>query len=205
MVVARGVRDGAGIFERCCYLRSYDESLLDMCTGEDLARLLIERVVDVELALWDMYRRFIEPAGKRVFDRVRRMVAGARICFPSCGAVRPLIEDFSELGVQILDPVQPLAAGMDSAGLKRGFGSRLCFHGGIDLQRAIDREPAEGHACRKRSRAAPDGRGARRSGQPCPRRGRRYGSGLNSSGSSDGACVRWMGPSLLWNSYASAR
>ncbi len=41
-MVARGVRDGAGIFERCCYLRGYDGFLLDMCTGEDLARLLLE-------------------------------------------------------------------------------------------------------------------------------------------------------------------
>jgi uroporphyrinogen decarboxylase len=39
--------------------------------------------------------------------------------------------------VEILNPVQPLADGMDSAALKRDFGDRLCFHGGIDLQKAM--------------------------------------------------------------------
>jgi uroporphyrinogen decarboxylase len=166
-VVAKGVLDGAGIFERCCYLRGYDEFLVDMCTDEPLALALIERVTEVELALWDMYldavgpwvdivqrasdlgtqsslmispelyRRFLVPAEKRVFDLIRKKAPGAKVWFHSCGAVRPLVKDFLGLGVQILNPVQPLAAGMESEGLKRDFGGRLCFHGGIDLQRAM--------------------------------------------------------------------
>lgn len=166
-VVAKGVLDGAGIFERCCYLRGYDEFLVDMCTDEPLALALIQRVTEVELALWDMYldatgpwvdivqrasdlgtqtslmisprlyRRFLVPAEKRVFDLIRRKAPGAAIWFHSCGAVRPLVGDFLDLGVTILNPVQPLAAGMESGGLKRDWGSRLCFHGGIDLQEAM--------------------------------------------------------------------
>jgi uroporphyrinogen decarboxylase len=166
-VVAKGVLDGAGIFERCCYLRSYDDFLVDMCVDEPLARALIDRVTGIEMALWDMYldavgpwvdivqrasdlgtqsslmispelyRRFLVPAEKRVFDLIRKKAPGAAIWFHSCGAVGPLIADFLDLGVKILNPVQPLAAGMESGGLKRDWGSRLCFHGGIDLQRAM--------------------------------------------------------------------
>jgi uroporphyrinogen decarboxylase len=166
-VVAKGVLDGAGIFERCCYLRSYEDFLADMLVDERLARHLIDRVTEVELALWDMYldavgphvdvvqrasdfgtqlsllispalyRAFIKPAEARVFALIRRKAPRARIWFHSCGAVRPLIGDFIDLGVQILNPVQPLAAGMESSGLKRDWGGRLCFHGGIDLQRAM--------------------------------------------------------------------
>lgn len=166
-VVAKGVLDGAGIFERCCYLRGYDDFLVDMCVDVDLARLLIDRVTEVEMALWslyldavgpfvhvvqrasdlgtqsslmispDLYRTFIKPAEKKVFDLIRRKAPGARVWFHSCGAVRPLIGDFIELGVEILNPVQPLAAGMESAGLKRDYGSSLSFHGGIDLQKAM--------------------------------------------------------------------
>jgi uroporphyrinogen decarboxylase len=85
----------------------------------------------------EMYRRFIKPADRKVFDFIRSRAPQAALWFHSCGAVRPLIADFLDYGVEILNPVQPLADGMDSAGLKRDFGDRLCFHGGIDLQRAM--------------------------------------------------------------------
>ncbi|MCX6376013.1 MAG: hypothetical protein NTU88_08300, partial [Armatimonadetes bacterium] len=51
-----------------------------------------------------------------------------------CGAVRDAIPDLIELGVDILNPIQPAAVGMEPEGLKRDFGDRLCFHGGIDIQ-----------------------------------------------------------------------
>jgi uroporphyrinogen decarboxylase len=166
-VVAKGVLDGAGIFERCCYLRTYEEFLMDMCVNERLAQALIDRVTDVELVLWELYleavgpyihivqrasdfgtqqsllmspelyRKFIKPAYKKVFDFIKRKAPQAKLWFHSCGAIRPLIEDFLDYGVDILNPVQPLAAGMDSVALKRDFGDRLCFHGGIDLQKAM--------------------------------------------------------------------
>ncbi|OHD25286.1 MAG: hypothetical protein A2064_12580 [Spirochaetes bacterium GWB1_66_5] len=166
-IVGKGVLDGAGIFERCCYLRTYERFLTDLCVEERLAQALIDRVTEVELALWDLYlqavgpylhivqrasdfgsqqsllmspelyRRFIKPADKKVFDFIKRRAPQARLWFHSCGAVRPLIEDFLDYGVEILNPVQPLAKGMASAGLKQDFGARLCFHGGIDLQKAM--------------------------------------------------------------------
>ena len=39
--------------------------------------------------------------------------------------------------MQVLDPVQPLATGMESAGLKRDFGDQLTFHGGVDEQHVL--------------------------------------------------------------------
>ena len=57
--------------------------------------------------------------------------------FHSCGGIRPFIPDLIEIGLQVLDPVQPLAAGMDSAELKRDFGDRLTFHGGVDEQHVL--------------------------------------------------------------------
>jgi uroporphyrinogen decarboxylase len=55
--------------------------------------------------------------------------------------VSSLIDDFIDIGVEILNPVQPLAAGMDSAELKKRYGRRLSFHGGIDLQKALPGSP----------------------------------------------------------------
>ena len=49
----------------------------------------------------------------------------------------PLIPDLIETGVDILNPLQPLATGMDSALIKATYGDQLCFHGAIDLQKAM--------------------------------------------------------------------
>ena len=54
--------------------------------------------------------------------------------FHSCGMVRPLIPDLIGLGVDELDPIQLTGPEMQSEDLKRDFGDRLTFHGGIDMQ-----------------------------------------------------------------------
>ncbi len=51
-----------------------------------------------------------------------------------CGAVRPLLPMIIEAGVDMLEPIQIRATGMDPEGLKRDFGKDLCFYGGVDLQ-----------------------------------------------------------------------
>jgi uroporphyrinogen decarboxylase len=62
----------------------------------------------------------------------------------SCGAVFDLIGDFIEMGIDILDPVQVSAKGMDINKLKDVYGGRITFHGGIDTQRVLPHgTPAE--------------------------------------------------------------
>ena len=63
--------------------------------------------------------------------------------FHSCGAVRELIPDLIALGVDVLNPIQPAAAGMAPEGLKRDFGAKLSFHGGIDIQYLLPLESAD--------------------------------------------------------------
>ena len=60
-----------------------------------------------------------------------------KILYHSCGAIEPMIKDLIEVDVDILNPIQPLAKGMDSAELKSKYGDKLTFHGGIDLQVAM--------------------------------------------------------------------
>ena len=57
----------------------------------------------------------------------------------TCGAVRDLIPELIDVGVDILDPLQVKAAGMDPAELKAEFGERLCFSGGVDEQELLPR------------------------------------------------------------------
>jgi len=73
-------------------------------------------------------------AAREYLDQVS---PGVKIMFHSCGGIRPIIPDLIEIGLQILDPVQPRATGMDSSELKREFGDRLAFHGGVDEQQVL--------------------------------------------------------------------
>ena len=56
-----------------------------------------------------------------------------------CGAVRALLPMIVDAGVDMLEPIQTHAAGMDPAGLKEDFGRDLCFYGGVDLQETLCR------------------------------------------------------------------
>jgi uroporphyrinogen decarboxylase len=51
--------------------------------------------------------------------------------------VRPFIPTWIEMGLDILDPIQPRARLMEPEGLKRDFGDRLVFHGGMDIQHTL--------------------------------------------------------------------
>ena len=75
-------------------------------------------------------------------DGFRRFIALAhryniKVMHHTCGAVRPLIPAFIDAGLDILQSLQPRAAGMDLRELKRDFGADLCFHGGIDIQHTL--------------------------------------------------------------------
>jgi uroporphyrinogen decarboxylase len=59
------------------------------------------------------------------------------------GALAPLIPDLIDLGIDVLNPIQPGAKGMDSGWLKRTYGDRLSFHGGIDIVSTLPRGTVE--------------------------------------------------------------
>jgi uroporphyrinogen decarboxylase len=87
-----------------------------------------------------MYRRFIKPRHRELFARMKRAAPHVKIAFHSCGAIRPLIPDLIEIGVDILNPVQISAPGMDPHELKREFGGSVCFWGGgVDTQSVLCR------------------------------------------------------------------
>ena len=57
--------------------------------------------------------------------------------YHSCGMVFPFIERLIEIGIDILDPIQPVGPEMTPERLKEQFAGRLCFHGGIDAQQLL--------------------------------------------------------------------
>jgi uroporphyrinogen decarboxylase len=76
----------------------------------------------------------------------------------SCGSIRAFIPDFISAGIEILNPVQPLAKGMEPAKLKADFGQELTFLGGVDVQQTM-RGPVEGVRDEVRRRIEELGRG----------------------------------------------
>jgi uroporphyrinogen decarboxylase len=82
------------------------------------------------------YHKYIKGRQKRFFDRVRERTS-ARILYHSSGSIYKLLPGLIEAGVEILNPVQVSAVGMDSARLKQEFGRDLVFWGGIDTQRVL--------------------------------------------------------------------
>ena len=80
----------------------------------------------------DMWRRYLKPRLGRMFSLIRS--AGKHVRYHSCGGVRDILPDLIDLGLDILTPFQPLAAGMEPLALKRDFGRHLTLHGGVDMQ-----------------------------------------------------------------------
>lgn len=79
-----------------------------------------------------MYRRYFKPAERELYDLVHAKAPNAKLVRHSDGAFFQLIPDLIEIGVDVLNPVQTSAQGMDADTLKSTFGQQLAFHGGIE-------------------------------------------------------------------------
>ena len=156
-----------GLTEGLFKLRGFEDGYMDLAGDPDLARRVMERVLAVKLAYWERvlpligdradvlveaddlggqdrtlfspatYRELVKPLHRELFDYLHARTS-ARVFFHTCGAVRALIPDLIEIGVDILNPVQVSAKGMDTAELKREFGHDIVFWGGgVDTQRVL--------------------------------------------------------------------
>lgn len=85
----------------------------------------------------EVFRERIKPHLARIYAEAHAR-SRAKVFLHSCGAVTGLIEDFIEIGVDVLNPVQTSAVGMEPERLKREFGGRIAFWGGgADVQRVL--------------------------------------------------------------------
>jgi uroporphyrinogen decarboxylase len=84
------------------------------------------------------YLKYIKPRQQRFFRQIKDLTP-AKVVFHSCGAVASIIDDLIEMGVDGLNPVQPQAAGMNPADLKKKYRGRMAFWGGTDSQNVVPR------------------------------------------------------------------
>lgn len=85
----------------------------------------------------ELWRRIIKPRIKYMFEEFRKIRPDLKIAWHSCGSILPIIPDFIEVGLNILNPIQPLAKGMEPEFLKNTYGRDLVFFGGIDVQELL--------------------------------------------------------------------
>jgi len=82
-----------------------------------------------------MFREFVAPYLKEMIDCIHGL--RGRVLFHSCGLIRSFIPELIQLGVDVLDPIQPVSVEMQPENLKAAVGDGLSFHGGLDMQRLL--------------------------------------------------------------------
>lgn len=82
-----------------------------------------------------MFRQFVAPYIREMVDCIHGL--GGKVLYHSCGSIRPFIAELIALGIDVLDPIQPVDQSMAPEALQAEFGGQVCFHGGIDMQRLL--------------------------------------------------------------------
>jgi uroporphyrinogen decarboxylase len=156
---------GSEPFLLYCYLRGQEQAMLDLVENPELAHYCLDQLF--ELAYQNTARIYekipgkilityvaedmgsqeglmFSPAHIREFliPRMKRIIklahdAGAYVFHHNDGAIRAIIPDMIEAGIDVLNPIQWRCKGMEREGLKKDFGSRLIFHGGVDNQQTL--------------------------------------------------------------------
>ena len=83
----------------------------------------------------DMWRALIKPGFREYINLIRSY--NVVTMHHTCGSVVDIIPDMIDCGLDVLQSIQPEAAGMSLADLKKNFGGRLCFQGGISVQKTM--------------------------------------------------------------------
>ena len=153
-----------GILEVVAWTRGFEQFYVDLALNPDIVAYMLDRLVEFKCAFWrralgeighlvdvvieaddlggqnsllfspDTYRKIVKPRHKELFSFVKEQ-APVKVFFHSCGAIRPLIGDLIDAGIDILNPIQISSPGMNPKALKAEFGRDLVFWGGgVDTQ-----------------------------------------------------------------------
>jgi uroporphyrinogen decarboxylase len=151
---------GFALFERAWTLTGMENLLIAMLADKPFVHALLDRIMDYNLGIIDkaceldidivrfgddwghqrglimgleLWREFIRPRIQLMYDRVR--ARGKTVMIHCCGKVDELFEDLIDCGLDIFNPFQPEV--MDVGDMKRRYGNRLCFYGGISTQQTL--------------------------------------------------------------------
>ncbi|MGA3218109.1 MAG: uroporphyrinogen decarboxylase family protein [Acidimicrobiales bacterium] len=150
------------IFETAWAMRGLEQLMIDFIEDPDLADAILDIPYQYHLAaaetlagmgvdmIWlgdDVgqqqgmlisprhWRRFLKPRLANIINRVKSVNPALKVAYHTDGCVYAIIPELIEIGLDVLNPVQPAA--MDPARLKREYGRELCFWGSIDEQHTM--------------------------------------------------------------------
>ncbi len=155
-------------FLRCCELRGWENFYTDLVANVEFAEALMDRYLEFRLRVAEralkeveanvdivmvtsddlggtdrtlispaVYRSLIKPRQKRTFEFFKQRT-GAKLFFHTDGAIYDFLPDFVDMGVDVLNPIQVSAVGMeDTRKLKQEFGHHLTFWGAIDTHHVL--------------------------------------------------------------------
>jgi len=158
----------AGLFEMHQRVRGMENAMIDHMLYPENSDQLAGKLADLKMEFWDkalaelgdvvdivgegddygtqesqlispdQFRTNYKPHFARLLKFMKEKAPGVKIIFHSCGNVRPIIPDFIEMGVDILNPVHVNATGMEPYQLKADFGDSIVFWGGgVDTQKVL--------------------------------------------------------------------
>ena len=152
-------------FQDACAAFGMEQALMVMLTNPDMFRAVIERITDFYLKANEIFyestkgmldailigndfgsqtclmvdpdtlREFVFPGTKKLIEQAKSY--GLTVMHHSCGSIFPIIQDISELGADIIHPIQALASEMDAPNLKKHFDGKIAFCGGVDAQNLL--------------------------------------------------------------------
>jgi uroporphyrinogen decarboxylase len=150
------------IFEAAWYLRGLDQLLMDLALNPEYVDALMDKVMEfprraiakyIDLGVdmvWlgddvatqigmmispEMWRRFLKPRYARLFAEFKARRPDIVIAYHSCGNCEAIIPELIEIGLDVLNPIQPMA--LEPLLAKAAFGDRLTLFGAMDVQRVM--------------------------------------------------------------------
>lgn len=157
---------GCQIASQARNMRGYEQWLMDFILNPVLAEAIMRKIMTIHLitaeralaAIGDqvdvvtvaddlatqngpmmspaIYRKIIKPLQQEIFGFIKARTK-AKLFYHCCGAASFFLDDLLEAGIDILNPVQVSAANMQPEDLKRRYGDRVTFWGGVDTQRLL--------------------------------------------------------------------
>jgi uroporphyrinogen decarboxylase len=157
---------GCQIASQARNMRGYEQWLMDFLLNPALAEAVMRKIMMIHMIMAEralavigdqvdvvtvaddlatqsgpmmspaIYRKIIKPLQQEIFGFIKARTK-AKLFYHCCGAASFFLEDFLEANIDILNPVQVSATNMDPEFLKKNYGNRVTFWGGVDTQQLL--------------------------------------------------------------------
>ncbi len=150
------------VFEAAWYLRGMEDFIMDLAMDEDYTEAYLDKLMQYPLEMgrkfidlgvdmvWlgddiatqtgmmmspTLWRKFFKPRMAGMFADFKKRNPAIKLCYHSCGNLEAVVDDFVEIGLDVLNPIQPMA--MEPSAFKKRFGNNITMYGAKDIQQIM--------------------------------------------------------------------